>query len=130
MLGEMFSGVRRLSRFLLVAGGTICVALAAVGVVVPLLPTTPFLLLAASLYARGSERLHTWLMANRLFGSYIRRYNEHRSMTKWHKILTLVFLWAATSWSAYSVGPLWWARLLLGVVAVAATVHLLWIKTD
>ena len=122
--------MRRISRFLLVAGGTVCVALAAVGVAVPLLPTTPFLLLAAFLYARSSERCHTWLITNRLFGGYIRRYKEHRSMTRRHKVLTLVLLWSAIGWSACFVVAFSWVRLLLAVVAVAVTVHLLWIKTD
>jgi len=73
----MCSDVRRVSRLLLVVGGTLCVALAMLGVFVPLLPTTPFLLLAAFLYARSSERFHTWLLTNRLVGGYIRRYQEH-----------------------------------------------------
>jgi len=122
--------VRRISKFLLIASGTVCVALAAVGVAVPLLPTTPFLLLAAFLYARSSERCHTWLITNRLFGSYIRRYKEHRSMTRLHKVLTLVLLWSAIGWSACFVVALLWVRLLLAAVAVAVTVHLLYIKTD
>jgi len=122
--------VRRISKFLLVAGGTVCVALAAIGVILPLVPTTPFLLLAAFLYARSSESRHTWLITNRLFGRYIRRYKEHRSMTRRHKVLTLVLLWSAISWSACFVVALFWVRLLLAVVAVAVTVHLLWIKTD
>ena len=122
--------MRHIFRFLLVAGGTVCVALAAFGVVIPLLPTTPFFLLAAFLYARSSERCHTWLITNRLFGSFLRRYEEHRSMTRRHKALTLIFLWAVTGWSACFVIASWWARLLLAVVAVAGTLHLLWIKTD
>ena len=122
--------MRHISRFLLVAGGTICVTLAAVGVVVPLLPTTPFLLLAVFLYSRSSERCHTWLITNRLFGRYLFRYKEHRSMTRRHKALTLIFLWAVIGWSACFVISLFWARLLLAVVAFAVTIHLLWIRTD
>lgn len=124
------SDVRRVSRLLLVVGGTLCVALAILGVFVPLLPTTPFLLLAAFLYARSSKRFHAWLLTNRLFGSYIRRYQEHRSMTRRHKALTLVLLWTVIGCSACFVVSLWWARLLLAVVTVSVTVHLLWIKTD
>ena len=100
------------------------------GIFVPLLPTTPFLLLAAFLYARSSERFHAWLLTNRLVGSYIRRYQEHRSMTRRHKVLTLVLLWTVIGCSACFVVSLWWARLLLAIVAVSVTVHLLWIKTD
>jgi len=122
--------VKRVSRLLLVVGGTLCVALAMLGVFVPLLPTTPFLLLAAFLYARSSERFHTRLLTNRLVGGYIRRYQERRSMTRRHKILTLVLLWTVIGCSACFVVSLWWARLLLAAVAVSVTAHLLWIKTD
>jgi len=126
----MRSDIKRISRLLLVVGGTLCVALATLGVFVPLLPTTPFLLLAAFLYARSSERFHTWLLTNRLVGGYIRRYQEHRSMTRRHKTLTLVLLWSVIGCSACFVVSLWWARLMLAVVAASVTVHLLWIKTD
>lgn len=126
----MRSDVRRVSRLLLVVGGTLCVALAILGAFVPLLPTTPFLLLAAFLYARSSKRFHAWLLNNRMFGSYIRRYQEHRSMTRRHKILTLLLLWVVIGCSACFVISLWWARLLLAVVAVSVTVHLLWVKTE
>jgi len=125
----MRSDMKRISRLLLVVGGTLCVALATFGVFVPLLPTTPFLLLAAFLYARSSERFHTWLLTNRLVGRYIRRYQEQRSMTRRHKVLTLVLLWATIGYSIF-IAPQWWAKLLLAVVAVSVTVHLLWIQTD
>jgi len=126
----MRSDMKRISRLLLVVGGTFCVALATLGVFVPLLPTTPFLLLAAFLYARSSERFHTWLLTNRLVGGYIRRYQEHRSMTRRHKILTLVLLWSVIGLSAAFVVSEWWARLLLAAVAVGVTTHLFWIPSE
>lgn len=115
---------------LLVAGGTAAVTLGVVGVFVPLLPTTPFLLLAAYLYARSSDRFYRRLLGNRWIGGYLRRYYEQRSMTRRHKAFTLVLLWTVIALSAALAVDAWWARMLLGAVAVGVTVHLMWIPTE
>lgn len=120
----------RITRFLLVAGGTICVVIGIAGIFLPLLPTTPFLLLAALLYSRGSKRFHRWLLGNRWFGGYLRRYREHRSMTRRHKAFTLTLLWVVIGLSAVFVATEWWARLLLAIVVIGVTVHILWLGTD
>jgi uncharacterized membrane protein YbaN (DUF454 family) len=122
--------MRRITRFLWVGGGTICVVMAVAGIFLPLLPTTPFLLLAAFLYSRGSKRFHGWLLGNRWFGDYLRRYREHRSMTRRHKVFTLTLLWVVVGLSAAFVVAQWWARLLLAIVAVGVTIHILWLGTD
>lgn len=80
------SGVARL-WFL--AGGHLAVGLAVLGVVLPLLPTTPFLLLAAACYARGSVRFYNWLHNTRTFGPMIRNWREHRAVTLPHKLLAI-----------------------------------------
>jgi len=67
-------------RFLYAGLGLVFVTLAAVGVVLPLLPTVPFLLLAAFFFANSSERLHTWILEHRLFGPMIIDWNEHRAI--------------------------------------------------
>ena len=67
---------KRLTRNLLIVGGTLCVALATLGLFLPVLPTTPFLLLAAVCYACSSERFYYWLLSNRWFGAYIRNYRD------------------------------------------------------
>jgi uncharacterized protein len=58
--------------------GSICVGLAFLGIFLPLLPTTPFLLLAAFCFSRGSARLHDWLLQHQVMGSIIRDWNEKR----------------------------------------------------
>jgi uncharacterized membrane protein YbaN (DUF454 family) len=76
-------------RAFLVVVGTVCLALAGVGLVLPILPTTPFLLVAAACYARASDRLHAWLLANRAFGPTIRDWQTSRSIprrAKWTAI--------------------------------------------
>jgi hypothetical protein len=94
-----------------------------------LLPTTPFLLLAAFCFARSSERLHQWLINHRLFGSYIRNYQEYRAITKQVKIVTLILLWGTIGYAIVAVLNLWYLRILLLLVAVGVTVHVLLLKT-
>jgi len=120
----------RNARFLWVAGGTLAVALGIIGIFLPLLPTTPFLLLAAFFYARGSEQFYAWLLGNRWLGDYLRRYREGRSTTRHHKAITLALLWLGIGASAGFLVPQGWARLLLATVAVGVTIHILWLGTD
>lgn len=118
-------------RILLLAAGVVCVGLGVVGVVVPLLPTTPFLLLASACFLRSSSRLHRWLLGNRIFGDYLRRYRSGEGLPISSKVTTLVLLWASLGASALWAVPerLWWVQLLLLGVGIGVTVHILRIKT-
>jgi hypothetical protein len=121
--------MRSLMRALLIAIGTLAVALAIVGMFIPILPTTPFLLLAAACYARSSDRFLNWLLHNRWFGAYIRNYREGRGMPRLTKILTLSALWATLILSGTFAVSAWWLRLVLGAVGAGVTIHLLRIPT-
>ena len=121
--------VKRLTRTLLVAGGTLCVALGVLGIFLPVLPTTPFLLLAAYCYARSSDRFHQWLMTNRWFGDYIRNYREGRGIPLKQKVLTILLLWLTIGYAAWFVVPPWWARVILLGIAAGVTLHLIRTKT-
>lgn len=116
-------------RVLWIGAGTICVALGFVGIFLPVLPTTPFLLLAAVCYGRSSQRFLHWLLTNRWFGAYIRNYREGRGLPRREKALTLLGLWLTIGISAVYVAPQWWLRLALIAVALGVTIHLLRIKT-
>jgi uncharacterized membrane protein YbaN (DUF454 family) len=118
-----------LTKGLLIAVGMLAVGLGTIGIFVPLLPTTPFLLLAAACFIRSSDRLYAWLMHHRWFGSYIRNYREHRAITLRAKVVTLVLLWATIGYSALAVATTWWLRALLAAVAIGVTTHLLQLKT-
>lgn len=118
-----------LQRWFWIAGGSLCVALGLVGVFVPVLPTTPFLLLGAACYARGSQRLHDWLLSRRVLGAYIRNYREGRGMPLWTKLVTLGLLWGTISYAALAVVEPLPLRLLLLAVAVGVTIHLLKLPT-
>ena len=125
----MVSPVKKTARVLLVAGGTLCVALGILGIFVPVLPTTPFLLLAAFSYARSSERFHQWLLGNHWFGQYIKNYQQGRGIPLRDKVLTLIVLWLTHGFTVLVAAPAWWVKLLLLAVGIGVTVHLLQIKT-
>jgi uncharacterized membrane protein YbaN (DUF454 family) len=116
-------------KWLLIGAGVIALGLGVTGVFIPLLPTTPFLLLAAGCFFRSSERLYSWLIGHPWFGSYIRHYREHRAITLRAKVVTLLLLWGVIGFSAFAIVNAWWARALLGIVAVGVTVHILHLKT-
>ena len=100
-------------KALLVAAGSVSLALAVLGVFLPLLPTTPFLLLASACYVRSSERLHGWLMGNRLLGPYIRNFKERRGIPLRGRIITVVLLWLPLIYSVYRLDILWLEVLLV-----------------
>ena len=97
------NGTRKFKKFLFIVIGTISLGLGCIGIILPILPTTPFLLLSVACYYKSSERMHSWLLNNKLFGSYIRNYKEGNGIPLKTKILTLVFLWAAISYSAFFI---------------------------
>jgi uncharacterized membrane protein YbaN (DUF454 family) len=112
-------------KAILIVAGTICVALGVVGIFIPLLPTTPFLLLAAICYAGSSKKLHHWLHYNRLFGSYIRNYREGRGLTATAKLLSVGSLWITIGFSAIVFVPVLIAQLALIAIAVIVSAHIL-----
>ena len=116
-------------RSLLVAAGCACVALGTAGIFLPLLPTTPFLLLAAACFIRGSDRLYKWLITHRWLGAYVRQYREHRAITRRAKLVTLSLLWLTIGYSALAVARRLALRLLLIAVAVGVTLHVLRLRT-
>ena len=118
-----------LRKWLLMVAGILCVGLGVLGIFVPVLPTTPFLLLAAACFVRSSDRLYNWLIHHKWFGDYIRHYREHRAVTLKSKIIALVMLWGVIGYTAFGVIDNWWIRGLLGIIAVGVTLHLIHLKT-
>lgn len=119
----------KLKRRLFVIAGTIALGIGVVGIIVPLLPTTPFLLLAAICYMRGSQRLYNALLCNRFIGSYVRNYLEGRGMSLKMKIWTLSLLWVAIVCTAVLATDSLTIRIILAVVLVGVTIHILLVKT-
>lgn len=116
-------------RPLLAAAGLFFTALALLGILLPVLPTTPFLLLAAWCFARSSARLHSWLHENRLFGAYLRRYSNGEGLPLQTKATTISLLWLTLGASAAWAWPQrpWLAAALL-LIGAAVTAHIALIK--
>lgn len=119
----------RVRQWLLVSCGVLAVGLGIIGVFLPLLPTTPFLLLAAACFIRSSDRMYAWLTGHRIFGSYIKNYRERRATTRVAKVVTLTLLWSTMCFSAFFVVERWPVRAILLFIAAAVTVHVLMLAT-
>lgn len=127
--GSRGAVVSRLTRIILIGIGTFSLALGIVGIFVPLLPTTPLLLLAAVCYARCSRRFYSFLITNRFFGNYVRNYIERRGIPLRVKVLSLLLLWVTVGLSAAFAVDALWVRILLAVIAVGVTVHIISLRT-
>lgn len=115
----------RVRKWLLLSAGILAVGLGVVGAFVPLLPTTPFLLLAAACFARSSDRHYEWLLNHRWMGAYVRNYREHKATTRRVKVVTLALLWGSIGYAAIVVADGWVVRALLLSVAAGVTIHVL-----
>ena len=113
-----------LLRTLLILLGSLSLALGVIGIVLPLLPTTPFLLLAAFCFLRSSHRLHQWLLRHRILGPYIDNYVNHRALSLRAKVGTLSLLWLSLGGSIYLFSSPY-LRLLLAGIGIAVTWHVL-----
>lgn len=101
-----------LKRYLLLCVAWICLGFGAIGVVIPVMPTTPFLLLAAFLFARSSPRIHQWMLSTRLYQSYVVPFKESGGITAGKKARILAISLSALAISAALVQkPLVWAIL-------------------
>ncbi len=119
----------RVLRALLIVAGTISLVFAAIGIVLPLLPTTPLLLLAVACYCRSSERLYTWLISNKWFGEYIRNYREGKGIPLKTKIVAVTVLWITISISVVFLLPVLILQVLLLAIAIVVSVHILRLPT-
>jgi len=104
-------------RILYLTAGTVFLALGALGAVIPILPTTPFLLLTAFCYARGSARFHRWFTGTRLYHNYLESFLKDRSMTRANKIRILTLATAMLTLSFF-LCPVWPGRAVIVLVTV------------
>jgi uncharacterized membrane protein YbaN (DUF454 family) len=116
-------------RWLLMGAGTLSLGIGIVGIFLPLLPTTPFVLLAAILYSRSSKRFHHWLLYNKLFGRFIRNYLSGKGIPLSAKIVSIALLWITLGTTAIFFVSMLVIRIILLLVGVGVSVHLLLIPT-
>lgn len=81
---------KKIINYIFIAAGFICVGIGAVGVALPILPTTPFLLLASVCFAKGSKRFHNWFKSTKLYKNHLESFEKNRSMTMKTKLCILI----------------------------------------
>ena len=116
-------------RVFLIFVGFISVGLGILGIFLPLLPTTPFLLLAAACFSKSSKRFYNWLLSNKLFGKYIKNYREGLGIPLKIKITSISLLWITISLTAFFAVDKLFVRIILLIIAIGVTVHILKIPT-
>ena len=125
----MYGRSNRTVRMLLRLVGTLFLLIGCVGIVLPLLPTTPFLLLALACYARSSERWYHWLITNRWFGEYIKNWHEGKGLPMKTKILMIAFLILTIGYSAVVMVPFFIGKVILIIIATCVSMHVLSLPT-
>lgn len=117
-----------LKKYFLVTIGTISLILGAIGLFIPLLPTTPFVLLTSYCYLRSSNRLYNWIINNKVFGNYIHNYMINKAVKKSDKISAMIMLWISLGISIYFIDKTY-LKLLLVFIGTAVSIHVLRLKT-
>ncbi len=115
-------------KALLIIGGTLSLILGTIGIVLPLLPTTPFLLLSAYCYTKSSTRLYNWLLNHKIFGLYIYNYITYKAVGLKTKIFAITLLWLTLAISALLVSSVY-MTLGLVIIGLGVTLHLLNLNT-
>ena len=115
-------------RYVLLAVGWLSVVLGVIGIFVPVLPTTPFLLLAAACFVRSSRRFYHWLVGHKRLGPWIRDYLEGNGIPIKGKVYAIGLMWLSIGLSCYLV-PLPWARAFMLTSAVLVSFYTLKQKT-
>lgn len=111
-------------KWLFLTVGVIATGLGVIGIFLPLVPTTPFLLLAAACFARSSERFHRWLVEHAHLGPMVRGYLEGTGIPRRAKTVAIAMVWLTVPPSAFLVVPLPWVRMLLLAIAIGVTIYL------
>ena len=117
-------------KHILVLFGSIFLGLGFVGIIVPGLPTTPFLLLAAGCYVKSSDRLYSWLLDHKLFGKYIYNFRETRSISLRSKIISLIMMWVMIGLSIFIFKKIIPVKIIIALLGVIGTLVILLIPTS
>lgn len=116
-------------KYLLAGLGLLSLSLGILGIFLPVLPTTPFLLLASVLFLKSSKSLYDWLMNHPKLGPYISNFLVHKAIPLRVKIVSVSMVWITLLYCALMVAEHWAFKLLFVVIAIAVTVHILSYKT-
>ncbi len=113
----------RRGRIAYIALGWFFFALGAIGAVLPVVPTTPFMLLALWAFSRGSDRFHHWLYHHRIFGPPLQRFRRDRVVPRWAKAFALSSMAASVAWVAIVSRPPWYGFVAMGAVVLAGALY-------
>lgn len=116
-------------RYILTILGLISLGLGILGAFLPVLPTTPLLLLSAALFLRGNRRLYDWLMNHPRLGVYISNFMKHKAIPLRVKVVAVSMLWITLLYCAIWVAGHWAFRLFFILTAIGVTIHILSYKT-
>lgn len=116
-------------RYVYVVLGVLFCVLGVIGIFVPLLPTTPFLLLSAALFFRSSPRLYHFLLNHPQLGPYIRNFREHKAIPLRIKIISVSLVWLTILYAVFFLLDYWILEILLLILAVCITVYILHFRT-
>ncbi len=100
-----------------------------IGIFLPILPTTIFLILASACFVRSSPQANEWLRNHKILGAYIKNYQDKSGLTIKGKVFNVALLWIMILSSAYFFTEEFYIKLLLLAIAIGVTIHLLMIKT-
>ena len=112
-------------RIIYITLGTFFLILGAIGIFVPLHPTTPFWLLTCWFYVRSSEKLYNRVMSNRYFGPHIKGFVEDKAIPLRSKIITIAIMWLSTIITSLLLVGYWWVKALLGLISIGVSWHIL-----
>lgn len=116
-------------KIIYITVGTISLILGAIGVFLPLLPTTPFWLLTCWCYIRSSKKMYKWVMSNRYFGKYIRDYVEDKAIPMKTKVTTLSVMWLSIILTSLFLIDIVWIKISLVLISLAVTWHIVTFPT-
>ncbi len=125
MKPKTYHGIARLG---LVIAGNIFVGLGILGIFLPLLPATPFFLLAAASFAKSSPKFYDWLINNRWFGSYLKNYRDNKGIPKKVKIVSILILWIVILSTILFAIEATLIKIILLIIAIGVTIHISRIK--
>lgn len=117
-----------MKKFIYITIGLISLTLGIIGLFLPIIPTTPFLLLSTWLFLRSSQRLYNWLTEHPVLGIYIKSYIKYKGIRKTHKIIAISTLWITMSISIFLLDKII-VKVILFTIASIVTFHILSFKT-
>lgn len=119
---------KKLIKYMLIIVGVLSLGLGTIGIILPLLPTTPFLLLSAFCFMKSSVRLHDWLIGHKILGRYIYNYITYHAIPKKTKVISILLLWLSLTVSILLVQKAL-VTIILIIIGLAVSVHLLTLKS-